>query len=226
MHNEIKGSSDLSALERINLKQEFKSNSKSKNNIINNDKCGTQYLLDINAFHMGAIAEFSKIKNLIYNKKAQSLFLDIIATNTVAEATPLVNQFLSTLSRQKNYIEDPLIKGLFVDAPIFSILFLDASKNKLGRQLKKYMYSTNSREQVILYSMMTLSYFQHCTTSEKAKEHINNTLKQYDFDILNEANDFDYFVIKAQNQEEKINFENNTNSAIGGMKTIARLLCE
>lgn len=197
---------------------------KEDNNALNQNRISK---ITANAFIKGAKAEISNIEPFIIKKDAISILRSFANANDIDQAKKIANDLFNVLHISDSvYSNDLGIRSLFKNAPVFNILFTDADKfnNAFGCVLKKYIYNSNSREQVILYSMMDASYFCSYKNSADVIKHINNYLSDFELSTLNEANTFDNIALCCIRLEEKMNKDNDDNLNIGGMRQLSLLL--
>ncbi len=183
--------------------------------------------ISANAFIKGAKQELTNIETFILKKEATSLLKSFAEVDNIDDAKKIASKLLDILSTNNSkYSNDCSIHSLFKNAPVFKILFTESDKfdNALGGILKKNIYDINSREQVILYSMMEASYFCSYKNTKNVIDHINNYLNNFNFSLLNESDTFDNIAICCIKLEEKINKDNNINLNVGGMRQLALLL--
>lgn len=180
-----------------------------------------------NAFIRGAKAEISNIEMFIVKKDAISIIKSFAEVNDIDEAKKIANKLYKVLhTGDSDYSNNLGIHSLLKNAPIFNVLFTETDKfnNALGVVLNKYIYNSNSREQVILYSMMDASYFCSYKNEAAVIKHINGYLADFDFSPLNETNAFDNIALSCIRLEEKMNKDNDISLNIGGMRQLSRLL--
>lgn len=182
--------------------------------------------LNANAFIKIIVAEIEKMESFIVKPEAKTIVNELKKSKTIDEARPIAHNLLKSIFCDEiTYLEDERSKHIFNNAPIFNLLFLMAEPlNEFENSMKNHIYNDNSREQHVLYVMSNMSYFGSYSTAKDAIENINERLKNENFDVLDEKNDFDKLVMTCLKNEEKINEEYNVDLTIGGMRSLSLLL--